>query len=111
MFGTPLNIPDLARGTYVDVVDDNHQYHVTGMNSRRHRVRNNLPDTAEFCPLIRKTKKLESLIEGRLDDKIRRGPHSVHNDLLRRAAAFFMSKRSKASFHIEGEKPPVRAHN
>ncbi|MBT8220568.1 MAG: Fic family protein [Bacteroidia bacterium] len=112
MFIKPLDIPDLMRGTYVDIVDDNQQYCVTGKNSTRHRVRNNLPGTAEFCPLIRKTKKLESLIEGKLDDEIRKGLRSVHNDLLRRTAAFLLLKDSKASFHIEGEKPsPLRARN
>ncbi len=112
IFDKSLDIPDLTRGTYVTIIDDNQQYCVIGKNSTRHRVRNNLPGTPEFCPLIRKTKKLESLIESRLDHKMRQGLRSVHNDLLRRTAAFLLLKDSKASFHIEGEKPsPVKARN
>ncbi len=112
MFAKTLDIPDLTRGTYVDIIDDNQQYCVIGKNSTRHRVRNNMPGTAQFCPLIRKTKKLESFIVDRLDDKIRQGLLNVHNDLLRRTAAFLLLKDSKASFHIEGQKPsPLRARN
>ncbi len=112
MFGKSLDIPDLTQGTYVDVVNSTLQYSIKGKNSTRHRVRNNLPGTVEFCPLIRKTQKLETYIERQFDAKIRQGLKSVHNDHLRRAAAFLLLKDSKASFQIEGEKPSApRARN
>lgn len=112
MFDKPLNIPDLKRGTYVNVIDESQQYCISGKNSTRHRVRNNMPGTVEFCPLIRRTEKLERFIEDGLDQKIRQGLQNVHKDLLRRTAAFLLLKDSKASFHIEGEKPsPLRARN
>ena len=47
-----LDIPDLDRGTYVDVVDPAVQYTCDGCNVPRQRVRNNLPGTPAFCPKI-----------------------------------------------------------
>ena len=112
LFERRLDIPDLKVGTYVPIVDDKLQYTVKGTHSTRHRVINNLPGTVNFCPMIRRTEKLESYIGLRLDKKIEDGIKAVHNDLIRRTAAFLLLKDSKASFNIEGEKPsPSRALN
>src|SRR5690606_3559388 len=48
-----LNLPDLIAGNYVDLVDTALQYGAvkTVENSKRHRVRNNLPGTKDFCPM------------------------------------------------------------
>ena len=51
--------PDLTIGTYVPVVDPEQQYAVKGENSQRHRVRNNLPGTPQFCPLVFRTETLD----------------------------------------------------
>ena len=45
-----------------DVVDTELQFGGAGENSTRHRVRNNLPGTPEFCPLVFKTAKLNEFI-------------------------------------------------
>lgn len=82
LLSSKLNIPDLKTGTYVEIVNPAQQYTGPNVNSTRHRVKNNLPGTNEFCPLIRRT------------------------------AAFLLLKDSKASFAIEGEFPPnMRARN
>jgi len=112
LFEKRLDIQDLKVGTYVPIVDEKLQYAVKGTNSTRHRVINNLPGTVNFCPMIRRTEKLESYIGLHLNKKIEEGIEGVHNDLIRRTAAFLLLKDSKASFNIEGEKPsPSRARN
>ena len=60
--GKTLDVPDAKVGNYVDALDSAFQYGVTPSVSRRHRVRNNLPGTRNFCPLVRRTPKLEALI-------------------------------------------------
>lgn len=111
-FERRLDIPDLKVGTYVPIVNDKLQYSIKGTNSTRHRVINNLPGTVNFCPMIRKTNKLEHYIGLELNKKIEEGIEGVHSDLIRRTAAFLLLKDSKASFNIEGEKPtPSRARN
>jgi hypothetical protein len=101
-----LDIPDATAGNYVDALDPKFQYVVAPAVSRRHRVRNNLPGTRNFCPLIRRTQKLEALIGARLDVKAKKSLGAVHADILSRAAAFLLLKDSRASYAIEGERPP-----
>lgn len=101
-----LDIPDATAGNYIDALDSKFQYVGAPTVSRRHRVRNNLPGTRNFCPLIRRTQKLDALIGARLDLKAKESLGAVHADVLSRAAAFLLLKDSKASYAIEGERPP-----
>lgn len=101
-----LDIEDLKRGNFVDVINDAFQYPGQSRNSKRHRVRNNLPGTREFCPLIRRTEKLDQLIGLNLSQAAIDHIGKTHADLLSRAAAFLLLKDSKASYSIEGEAPP-----
>jgi len=101
-----LNIPDLKEGNYIPLLDENLQYTMgKGVNSSRQRIRNNLPGTIGFCPLIYKTSKLDNYIKEDLSKKTVDLVRNVHNDILRRTSAFLMLKDSKASFNIEGETP------
>jgi len=50
--GDRLDLPDAEAGRYVPAIDPGLQWAVDGANSRRHRVRDNLPGTPEFCPLV-----------------------------------------------------------
>lgn len=104
--GQKLNLPDAKTGNYVDALDPDMQYTGPEERSRRHRVRNNLPGTVDFCPFIRRTEKLDELRTAELDKKINDLLGGIHPDLLARAAAFLLLKDSKASYAIEGERPP-----
>lgn len=112
LLNAKLDIPDLQTGTYTDVLDSRLQYTAQSRNSTRHRVRNNLPGTPAFCPLIRRTETLEHFISLQLNDRSMHNLSKMDRDLIRRAAAFLLLKDSKASFAIEGEFPPdTRARN
>ncbi|MBW1800403.1 MAG: Fic family protein [Deltaproteobacteria bacterium] len=100
-----LDIEDARTGNFVHLIDSKLQYEGKSHSSKRHRVRNNLPGTRNFCPLIRKTKKLEDYIGKRLSDTAIKNIGQTHSDLLSRAAAFLLLKDSKASYTIEGETP------
>jgi Fic family protein len=101
-----LDLPDAGSGNYVDAIDPELQYPGPETLSKRHRVRNNLPGVRGFCPLIRRTEKLEEMRKESLDKKIQDTIGEIHPDLLARAAAFLLLKDSKASYAIEGERPP-----
>ncbi len=103
-----LSLPDLTAGNYIEVVDETLQYGIQHQvqNSRRHRIRNNLPGTVEFCPMIRKTAVLEAYIKSDLSGKIKTIIGKLHPDVMARTAAFLLLKDSKASYAIEGEHPP-----
>lgn len=112
LLGIKLDIADLKTGTYVEIVNPTLQFPGPITNSTRHRIKNNLPGTPEFCPLIRKTEKLERFISAEFQKTIGKGLSGSDKELVRRTAAFLLLKDSKASFAIEGEFPPnMRARN
>ncbi len=82
------------------------QYAVSGQTSRRHRVRNNLPGTRKFCPLVFRTELLESYCIADLPAKATEVIGEIPDDILTRAAAFLLLDDSRASFEIEGERAP-----
>jgi len=104
--GRRLDLPDAGQGSYVPVVDPAQQWAIEGENSSRHRVRNNLPGTPNFCPLVFRTKELELFIAMDLPRRAQAVIANVPRDLLARTAAFLLLKDSKSSYAIEGEHPP-----
>ncbi|MEE4203159.1 MAG: Fic family protein [Halieaceae bacterium] len=102
---TQLELEDAARGNFVPVLNEKLQYGASPRDSKRHRVRNNLPGTRDFCPLIRRTARLDDFIAMNLSSIAARHIGKTHSDLLSRAAAFLLLKDSKASYNIEGESP------
>ena len=103
---TKLDIPDLTQDNYVDLVNSKIQYAGPARNSKRHRVRNNLPGVKNFCPLVRRTKKLDELIDQNLSQQALDNVGTIQPDVLMRAASFLLLEDSKASYAIEGETPP-----
>ncbi|WP_284282246.1 Fic family protein [Limnobacter litoralis] len=104
--GKILPISDAASGNFVDLINSKLQYPGPARDSKRHRVRNNLPGNQAFCPIIRRTEKLDELINQNLSALAAEQIGKTHADLMSRAAAFLLLKDSKASYSIEGESPP-----
>lgn len=101
-----LEIPDLKEGNYVQLIDEEQQYTSSAsINSPRHRIRNNLPGTINFCPLIFKTSKLEKFVHANISNITNSVFNGVHKDIILRTSAFLLLKDAKASFSIEGEIP------
>lgn len=110
--GRRLDVADLdSRPAAVPVVDTSQQVALArGELSRRHRVRNNLPGTPRFCPMVRWTDGIREAVAKQLDQKARALVGETHPDIVTRAAAFLLLDDSRASFEIEGEDlPPGRA--
>lgn len=101
-----LDLPNASRGNFVFLVDKKIQYEGASNRSRRHRVNNNLPGRRGFCPLIKRTKRLDQYIDLDLSHKAEEYIGTTHKDLIARAAVFLLLKDSKASYDIEGESPP-----
>lgn len=104
--GTRLDLPDAPNAAYVGILDPNRQYAVRGETVTRQRVRNNLPGTPEFCPLVRRSDRLRTLLADDLAAEARTVVRRTAPDLVARAAAFLLLEDSKASYVIEGERPP-----
>jgi hypothetical protein len=95
----------LTKRSYVPLVDEKLQYAIEGEKSARQLVINNLPGTLSFCPLIRKTEKLETYISAKYAEQKGAFLSGLRKDIVQRASAFLLLKDSKASFTIEGESP------
>jgi hypothetical protein len=104
--GTRLDLPDAAGGRYVDALDAELQWDVEGETAPRYRVRNNLPGTPDFCPLVFRTEALERFVALDLAGRAQEVVAAVPRDLLARTAAFLLLKDSRSSYAIEGEHPP-----
>lgn len=104
--GDKLDLPDAPGGRYVPVVDPDLQFAPKGENTPRYRVKNNMPGTPEFCPLVTRTKQLEEFMALDLPRRAQEVVADVPRDLLARTAAFLLLKDSKSSYAIEGESPP-----
>ena len=109
--GNELGVSSPGKVRSVPVVNPKQQVGLTdGDRSSRHKVINNLPGTAAFCPLVRRTDSIIAFQESRLDDHARDVIGGIPEDFLARAAAQLLLSDSRSSFNIEGERPsPKRA--
>jgi len=105
--GRTLDIPELpATLTAINLLDP--QTYFTGVpkSSRRHKVRENLLGTARFSPMIRRTDRLRAFLERQLGEKANEIVCRAGANIVARAASFLLLADSRASFAIEGERPP-----
>lgn len=101
-----LDLPDAPRAPYADVLDAKRQFAVHGETVTRHRVRNNLPGTPDFCPLVHRSEALAAALGANPAEEALAIVRRTAPDLMARAAAFLLFEDSKASHAIEEEKPP-----
>jgi Fic/DOC family len=104
--GTRLGLPDADAGRYVSVVDPELQWAAPEETAPRYRVKNNLPGSKDFCPLVFRTEALAQFIALDLPRRAQDIVAAVPRDLLARTAAFLLLKDSRSSYAIEGERPP-----
>jgi hypothetical protein len=106
MTGRPLDIPDDPGVPAIDLLDSDDYFTGKPRLSRRHRVRDNLLGNSACCPIIRRTKKLDGFTQRGLADKAAEILGQTGGHVVTRAASFLLLADSRASFEIEGERPP-----
>ncbi|MEQ8445189.1 MAG: Fic family protein [Pelagibacterium sp.] len=104
--GSKLDLEDAQNVAAVDALDPDRYFTSRPKLSQRHRVRDNLLGTADFCPIIRKSDKLIDFLELELAQKARDTVVKTGAQIVARAASFMLLADSRASFEIEGERPP-----
>jgi hypothetical protein len=106
MTGRTLDIEDAAEAGFTDLLDSRLYFTGAPVPSRRHKVRDNLLGNRDFCPIIRKTQKLTDFGARALGTKANDIIGHTGANVVARAASFLLLADSRASFEIEGEKPP-----
>src|SRR5215471_10594419 len=104
--GRTLNLEDAPQAAAIDLLDPKAYFTGKPRLSKRHRVRDNLLGTGHFCPIIRRTNALTEYIGSDLAAKARETVGRTGAHLISRAASFLLLADSRASFEIEGERPP-----
>lgn len=104
--GRTLNVDDAPRVPAIDALDPKVYFTGKPRLSTRHRVRDNLLGTGRYAPVIRRTAALEQALARDLAARARETVGRAGGHLVARAASFLLLADSRASFQIEGERPP-----
>ena len=104
--GQRLDVDDAPNVKAVDALDPKAYFIGKGVVSRRHKVRDNLLGTGDWCPVIRRTEKLEAFTRLGLSERATETIGRTGQHLITRAASFLLLADSRASFEIEGERVP-----
>ena len=105
--GKSIDVPDAPSMKAIEALEPGLYFTGEEKLSPRHRVFDNLLGTAAFCPTIRRTKKLNEYIALDLSKKAKETIGKFGAQTVARAASFLLLADSRASFEIEGERPPA----
>jgi hypothetical protein len=61
------NLPDMTKGSFVALLDPKKYYTTHPIKAKRHLVLDNLLGTRDFCPMVLRTKKLQSFEKKKLE--------------------------------------------
>jgi hypothetical protein len=101
-----LDVENAPNVTAVDALDAKAYFTGKARLSRRHKVRDNLLGSGDWCPVIRRTKQLEGFAALGLAERAAETVGRTGQRLVTRAASFLLLADSRASFEIEGERGP-----
>lgn len=104
--GQTLDLDDAPNATAVDALDTKAYFTGKAKLSRRHKVRDNLLGSGDWCPVIRRTEQLEAFAALGLAERAAETVGRTGQHLVTRAASFLLLADSRASFEIEGERAP-----
>jgi hypothetical protein len=100
-----LDVEDAPRTEAIDLLDSKAYFTGTPRLSKRHHVRDNLLGR-QFSPVINRTAALEEILKLDLAAEARHIVGDTGGHLVARAASFMLLADTRASFQIEGERPP-----
>jgi len=101
-----LKVSDAPEVAAIDLLDPKTYFTGKPRLSKRHRVRDNLLGTGRFCPVLRRTKALEDFVARDIAKEAAQTIGRTGAHLVARAASFMLLADSRASFEIEGVRPP-----
>ena len=108
MTGLTLDVPDAPAGNYIDALDPDTYFVATrALNVPRWRIRDNLPGTRQFCPIVIRTEAIRRMESYDCAAALHALEVEFGSDILLRSAVWLTIKESRASFLIEHEERKV----
>lgn len=92
-------------GNYTDLLDPEKYITSISIKDSRWRINNNLLGDTRFCPIIRRKKELNELVNIDISQKIQLLRTGYPPELFKRATQFLYKKETKSSYEIEQEVP------
>lgn len=106
--GRKLAFPGVSAGNYVAALDqDAYLTASRSLNNPRWRVRDNLPGSRDYCPLVLRTERVRQAEQYDCAQRLADLAIEFGDDVLRRSAVWLTIKESRASFAIEHEEQHV----
>ena len=103
--GKQLELTKLITGNYTDLLEGDRYITGNTVKNGRWRINNNLLGTASFCPIVRKTRILNELLNQNIPQKIEQLKNGFPPDIFRRATNYLYNKETRSSYEIEKEQP------
>ncbi len=102
--GRTLAFPGVVTGNYVSALDEKRVLVASRpVNNARWRVRDNLPGTRDYCPIVIRTDRVQQAEQYDCAKHLSELAIEFGEDLLRRSAVWLTIKESRESFAIEHE--------
>jgi hypothetical protein len=101
MTGKRLQIDNLTKGNYIDLLNKDEYYTAQDMMIRRQRIRDNMLGNSIFCPLVRRTETMLKFESSDLNKRCRNILADYPAEFIKRAISYLYTKETKSSFAIE----------
>ncbi|NQU64631.1 MAG: Fic family protein [SAR324 cluster bacterium] len=106
--GRMLNLEPTRTSNYANLLDGKAYYTAKPVPEKRQKINNNLLGNRSFCPVIRRTGRLEAFEFARLDRQSLDLIKDYPEELMQRALTYLYTKETKSSFAIEKATPDQR---
>ncbi len=103
--GIPLTLSRPVSGNYVDLLDADRYVTGTIEKDARWRINNNLLGTPAYCPIVRRTKVLNELLDIDTKQLVRDLRKSYDPEIFQRVINYLYKKETRSSYEIERETP------
>lgn len=101
MTGKRLQIDNLTKGNYINLLNKDEYYTAQDMMVRRQRIRDNMLGNSNFCPLVRRTETMLKFESSDLSKRCRNILADYPAEFIKRAISYLYTKETKSSFAIE----------
>ncbi|WP_168433504.1 Fic family protein [Pontiella sulfatireligans] len=101
--GKQLDLPDLTKGNYIDLIDPKKFFVAKPTQVQRQRINDNLLGDFAFSPTVRRTPKMEQYLEADFGSKCKEIIDGYPPELIRDALAYLYTQETRSSYRIEQE--------